>query len=940
MTASRPPYRAGKRALAALAAGALAVPISFGMFGSTAFATGSFPGNQTAKPPAPIDVTKACPPSQVPNAGFTDISGDFFKDAINCIAAYNVTKGETATTYGPNDPVNRGQMAAFFYRIGQQANYAWNTANGHQYTDVDNANIPAEFKTAIYALTNAGIVSGFGDGTFRPTALVTRGQMSKFIALTLSKITGQTSSPAGSNDYFSDDDGSVFEPYLNADAAIGVYVGDGVTKATPTALAARDQMAAFLVRTIEVLVEAGKITPPFSGTVPLATSVSPTTAAPGQNVTLTITGQNITGYTISGPCTSGATASNITPPANGASQTINVPVTISSTATPGSCTLTTTVTYQNGQTQSSTSTVTVNSSGTASGQTARPELVSAKILSTTTSANATPSNPAGTLVQYVFDQAVTSAAPVPADFHVYGYDDERYTPNNATIDSTNNNAVDVLYDATATSTGSGTSQDLTTAAGASTLTLATVQPGAVDGGPTSATTNPDGSAPIGNGSTSTLTAGQTAAPDLVSVSNPRQAAQAGFTAVDFTFDQAATLTSASQQTQPVTGAPTATADYTNGFDIVFAGSPSTTTGTSTTDEVTCYGPSNTTTAATTPSGGTNPGGNGSTTITVLCPDKTSANTTALTLADIARGIVQQGTVTNAAATATNPLEASDTPHTASTTPYLTGVTITPATNSSSPDSILYTFSQPVGTTFMPADFGYYNSNGAQNWCANNASPPNGAANGTPTTAGTVGCYIQRNASNNQQVLVQFPNGALATAVGGNVKTGAVTSTTTTLANNDDELAAANSNSTTITPGTVNAPQLSAVQTHAVKDSFGNVTGYGALYTFTKPIQGTGAGLNPTAGGPVGAAVYGLLHLYDSDGTEFTCDSAVYGASGTNSNVNTVDCTSFVAGPSPGGTAATNVQVQQSTLGTADYAAVKGLNNSNPNPEGAAAATHA
>nr|MDJ0792285.1 S-layer homology domain-containing protein [Acidimicrobiia bacterium] len=47
---------------------------------------------------------------------FTDIDSSIFKGDIESIYAVGITVGTTPTTYSPNDPVTRGQMATFIAR--------------------------------------------------------------------------------------------------------------------------------------------------------------------------------------------------------------------------------------------------------------------------------------------------------------------------------------------------------------------------------------------------------------------------------------------------------------------------------------------------------------------------------------------------------------------------------------------------------------------------------------------------------------------------------------------------------------------------------------------------------------------------------------------------------------------------------------------------------
>jgi hypothetical protein len=282
-------------AAAGVLAGTLVVALGVSPI-SSAWASGSFPGNQTAVPPAPIDTGTACPPASLTNPGFTDVDRDFFRLQIYCAADYGVTDGTSATTYAPTAPVLRDQMAAFFYRLGTAAGHAWSTAApATSYTDA--AGIPQQFRSAVDALTNAGMVSGYADGSYAPDAIVSRGEMSKFIYNALKVFSGATPAASG-QDYFADDDGGVFEnPYLNAVAGLGLFVGApglaGGTLSNQDQGVQRDEMAGFLARLIELGVEQGWlpnrfVSQPAVVTAPLAQKTCPPDQSP---CTLTLTGQ-------------------------------------------------------------------------------------------------------------------------------------------------------------------------------------------------------------------------------------------------------------------------------------------------------------------------------------------------------------------------------------------------------------------------------------------------------------------------------------------------------------------------------------------------------------------------------------------------------------------------------------------------------------------------
>jgi len=107
---------------------------------------------------------------------FTDDNGSTFEDDINAIAAFGITKGKTATTFGPNDLVSRAQMAAFLTRA-----FDLTIGGSTPFTDISGNALRAE----IAAIYNAGITTGKTATTYAPNDPVTRGQMASFLARAL-----------------------------------------------------------------------------------------------------------------------------------------------------------------------------------------------------------------------------------------------------------------------------------------------------------------------------------------------------------------------------------------------------------------------------------------------------------------------------------------------------------------------------------------------------------------------------------------------------------------------------------------------------------------------------------------------------------------------------------------------------------------------------------
>lgn len=109
-------------------------------------------------------------------ASFVDIPGDTHEANIERAVLEAFTGGTGDGRYGPVDPVSRGQMATFL----AQALDLEPVADG-PFTDT--AGSPHEGN--INAVAAAGIAGGFDDGTYRPGEAVTRGQMATFLAKAL-----------------------------------------------------------------------------------------------------------------------------------------------------------------------------------------------------------------------------------------------------------------------------------------------------------------------------------------------------------------------------------------------------------------------------------------------------------------------------------------------------------------------------------------------------------------------------------------------------------------------------------------------------------------------------------------------------------------------------------------------------------------------------------
>ncbi len=177
---------------------------------------------------------------------FDDVpeSNTFVEDII-WLAEHDITQGcnpPENTLFCPQDPVSRGQMAAFLVRA-------------RNYTDGEGANLFVDddgsiFESDIDKLGTAGVTRGCNppvNDRYCPNGHVTRGQMAAFLvrAFGLPDL--------GVSDLFVDDDDSIFQPDIDKLGATGVSRGCNPPendRFCPDDSVTRQQMAAFIRRAV------------------------------------------------------------------------------------------------------------------------------------------------------------------------------------------------------------------------------------------------------------------------------------------------------------------------------------------------------------------------------------------------------------------------------------------------------------------------------------------------------------------------------------------------------------------------------------------------------------------------------------------------------------------------------------------------------------------
>jgi hypothetical protein len=101
------------------------------------------------------------------------------------------------------------------------------------------------FEQEIWWAYDEGITTGCAPLLFCTNSSVTRGQMAAFLARALDL-------PATGNDFFTDDESSIYEADINRVAEAGIFTGCGGGHACPEASVSRAEMASFLARALDL----------------------------------------------------------------------------------------------------------------------------------------------------------------------------------------------------------------------------------------------------------------------------------------------------------------------------------------------------------------------------------------------------------------------------------------------------------------------------------------------------------------------------------------------------------------------------------------------------------------------------------------------------------------------------------------------------------------
>lgn len=111
-------------------------------------------------------------PSYTQTAGFTDLTMDYYKDAVYWAAENGVVTGYSETSFGPNASITRQDLATILYRLAQSPE-----TSGSLDKYSDSASVSSYAQRAMAWAVEKGIITGYEDSTLRPKGKASRAEV-------------------------------------------------------------------------------------------------------------------------------------------------------------------------------------------------------------------------------------------------------------------------------------------------------------------------------------------------------------------------------------------------------------------------------------------------------------------------------------------------------------------------------------------------------------------------------------------------------------------------------------------------------------------------------------------------------------------------------------------------------------------------------------------
>lgn len=195
-------------------------------------------GGATEEPVAPPDETPQAPTWENP---YTDVSPNaWYYASVEYVSSNGIMNGYSDGTFGPDRRLSRAQLAQLLYNLEGRPEAA-----AARYTDTEDG---AWYESAVSWATEAGILTGYADGSIRPNASITRQQLAAMLYRYARYTNRDVSLRADLTGYT---DAAQISPYaleaMQWANAAGIIQGSGEAL-LPGSTATRAQTAAMLTR--------------------------------------------------------------------------------------------------------------------------------------------------------------------------------------------------------------------------------------------------------------------------------------------------------------------------------------------------------------------------------------------------------------------------------------------------------------------------------------------------------------------------------------------------------------------------------------------------------------------------------------------------------------------------------------------------------------------
>ncbi|MCZ8523105.1 MULTISPECIES: S-layer homology domain-containing protein [Paenibacillus] len=183
-------------------------------------------------------------------ASFEDLTSHWAKADIELLASHGIISGVSATEFQPDRSITRAEFAALVVRALDIPS----VTSSAYFTDVTNS---AWYASTVSSAVYTGIVNGYEDNTFRPSAQMTREELAAIVVRALDYVQVAASVPASAQ-------ASLLSPYSDADqivwahqemaAALNAKLLNGISadKLGPANPATRAEAAVILTRFLKL----------------------------------------------------------------------------------------------------------------------------------------------------------------------------------------------------------------------------------------------------------------------------------------------------------------------------------------------------------------------------------------------------------------------------------------------------------------------------------------------------------------------------------------------------------------------------------------------------------------------------------------------------------------------------------------------------------------